>query len=58
MSFVRVELSCFELSVVLFDVAHLSIFEQLVTVIHLYTEGVERVYHFFVIGDNRLFTIR
>ena len=58
MPLVRVELSCFELSVVLFDIAHLSIFEQLVAVIHLYTEGVERVYHFFVIGDNSFFTIR
>ena len=57
MSLVRVELSRFELSVVLFDVAHLSIFQQFVTVVHLNTEGVKRIHHFFVISDNSLFTI-
>ena len=58
MTVVRVQLPFHELLVIFFDVSHVSLFQQIVTAIHLDAERVERGHDLVVIGNNGFFCIR
>lgn len=57
MALFGIELSGDEFGVILFDIAHSSLLQQFVTVIHLYAYRVEGLYYFVGIGNDGFFAI-
>ena len=54
MSVFGVQLAVAELLVVFLQVAGAGFLQQVVAVVHLYAEALQRVHHFLYVGDNRL----
>ena len=48
----RIELARLELGVVLLDVAHLGLFQQVVAVVHELAQALERLHHLCNVGDD------
>ena len=53
----RIQAAIDELLVVLFNVAHMSHFQQIIAAVHLYTNGIEGLHHFSYVSDDSIFTI-
>ena len=48
----RRELACTEFGIVFLDITHLRHLQQVVAVVHLHAQGVERAHHLFRVGDD------
>src|SRR5690606_10726204 len=57
MTVFRIKLSCLEFDIVFLDISYHGILQKIIPVIHLYTQGIKRIYNLVIIGYNSILGI-
>ena len=58
MAFLRIKFAGGKFFVVLFNISNAGFFQQIVPVVHLYTQGIERMHNLLCICNNGVFFAR